>query len=443
MKSDFETTPFHLPLQKIFYMELSFTELNLSKPLINALTDLEFIAPTPIQKEAYPIIMSGKDVIGIAQTGTGKTFAYLLPILRQLKFSNQRHPRVLILVPTRELVVQVLGEIKKLTTYMNVRVEGIYGGTNINTQKERVYQGLDILVATPGRLIDLNLTGVLRLKSIQQIVIDEVDEMLHLGFRTQIIQILEMIPEKRQHLMFSATLTDDVDALIQDYFYEPYRVEIAPHGTTLDQIEQRAFHVPNFYTKLNLLLHFMETEPDFAKVLVFTGTKRLADRIEEELQKKSILQAGVLHSNKSQNLRLNTLKRFHEGEVKFLIATDIVARGLDVSDVSHVVNFDFPEEPADYIHRIGRTGRADKSGIAISFINEKEQPYQEAVEALIGKAIPVFPIPEVVPVSPIFTEEERPSLFDKPYLKAPGRRKGGGAFHAKKTKAEKSHRRKR
>ncbi len=422
-------------------MDTLFTELNLSKPLLHALEDLDFIAPTPIQKEAYPIIMSGKDVIGIAQTGTGKTFAYLLPILRQIKFSEQRHPRVLILVPTRELVIQVVNEIKKLTVYMNIRYAGVYGGTNINTQREMVYQGLDILVATPGRLIDLNLTGVLRLKSIQQIVVDEVDEMLDLGFRTQIIQVLDMIPERRQHLMFSATLTEDVDQLIRDYFYDPVKIEIAPHGTTLEKIEQRAYHVPNFYTKVNLLIYLIQSEEDFSKVLIFTATKRLADRLEEELKKMSISGIGVIHSNKSQNLRIGTLEKFHRGDISYLVATDIVARGLDVSDVSHVINFDFPDEPVDYIHRIGRTGRAEKAGVAISFINEKEQTYQMLVEELMSKAIPLLPLPEDLPISPVYTEEERPSLFDLPYLRKPKKKSGGGAFHEKKKIYAKTNRR--
>ncbi|HSH68061.1 MAG TPA: DEAD/DEAH box helicase, partial [Bacteroidia bacterium] len=220
---------------------MTFEELNLSKPLLNALNDLEYIHPTPIQQQAFSIIMSGKDLVGIAQTGTGKTFAYLLPLLRQLTYSEQRHPRILIVVPTRELVLQIIEEIKKLSTYMQVRYLGVYGGTNINTQKQLVYNGIDILVATPGRLVDLALTGILRLKSIQKLVIDEVDQLFSLGFRQQLNSFLETIPHKHQNLMFSATLTQEVEELISSYFHEPYKIEITPHGTPLERIVQKVY----------------------------------------------------------------------------------------------------------------------------------------------------------------------------------------------------------
>jgi ATP-dependent RNA helicase RhlE len=228
---------------------MTFEELNLNKPLLNALNDLEYIQPTPIQEKAFPVIMSGRDVVGIAQTGTGKTFAYLLPILRQLPFSKQKHPRVLIVVPTRELVLQIVAEIKKLTTYMNIRYQGIYGGTNIKTQKQLVYDGTDILVATPGRLTDLTLTGILRLKDIQKLVVDEVDQLLGLGFRQQLNTFLETLPTKRQNILFSATMNEDIEQLLLKFFDTPEKIEIAAHGTPLEKIEQRVYHVPNFYTK--------------------------------------------------------------------------------------------------------------------------------------------------------------------------------------------------
>ncbi|HCT30226.1 MAG TPA: hypothetical protein DIW31_05725 [Bacteroidales bacterium] len=222
---------------------MTFNDLNLNKPLLQALADLEFEYPTPIQAKAFPIIMSGRDAVGVAQTGTGKTLAYLLPILRQLTFSKQREARILILVPTRELVIQVEGEIKKLTKYSSIRVGGIYGGTNINTQKQLIYDGLDVIVATPGRLLDLILSGILKFKSIQKLVIDEVDEMLNLGFRAQIINLLEKIPTKRQNLMFSATLNEDVEMMIDNYFYKPEYIELISRGTPLEKIIQQAYHV--------------------------------------------------------------------------------------------------------------------------------------------------------------------------------------------------------
>ena len=417
---------------------MTFEDLNLNTPLQNALADLEYIYPTPIQVQALPIVLSGKDVVGVAQTGTGKTFAYLLPILKQLKFSEQKHPRVLIMVPTRELVVQVVDEVKKLTTYINTRVVGVYGGTNINTQKQMVYDGVDILVATPGRLLDLALTGNLRFKQIKQLVIDEVDEMLNLGFRTQLTNILDILPQKRQNLMFSATLTEDVEKLINDFFYQPEKIEVVPVGTPLELIDQSAYLVPNFYTKINLLNHILEDE-SLEKVLIFVDSKKLADRMADHLDQKYHESIGVMHSNKSQNYRLNAIKKFENGEHRILIATEIIARGLDILDVSHVINFDTPEIPENYIHRIGRTGRADKKGGAITFTNEVEVPYLELIEALMGQEIPKLDIPKAVEISAVFTDDEIPNLADKHYLKEANIGQSKGAFHEKSAKNSKSN----
>ena len=415
---------------------MNFSDLNINTPLFNVLDELGYVNPTPIQIKAFPAIMSGKDLVGIAQTGTGKTFAYLLPILRQMTYSDQKHPRVLIVVPTRELVLQVVSEIEKLTKYINVRFAGVYGGTNINTQKQLVYNGLDILVATPGRLIDLNLSGVLRLKNIQRFVIDEVDEMLNLGFRSVLVSIMEMLPERRQNLMFSATLTTEVAGIIRDFFDLAQTIEIAPHGTPLDQIVQRAYHVPNYFTKLNLMNYLLENDSEMNKVLVFVATKKLADRLFEDLSTKTSKPIGVIHSNKSQNNRINTINGFESGSIQLLIATDLISRGLDISDVTHVVNFDTPEVPSDYIHRIGRTGRADKTGVSVTFINETERKYQAEIEALMKKTIPMFSLPETIEISSVFTEDERPLLYDKEYLKVVSIKNSKGAFtrNLKKTK---------
>jgi len=416
---------------------VTFDELNINTPLKNALLDLEYVNPTPIQIEVFPPIMAGKDIIGIAQTGTGKTFAYLLPILKQHKYSEKRHPSVLIIVPTRELVIQVVEEAKKLAKYISIRVAGVYGGTNINTQKQLVYDGLDILVATPGRLLDLNLTGVLRLKSIQKLVIDEVDEMLNLGFRPQLLSVLEIIPDKRQNLMFSATLTQDVDNLITNYFNNPHKIEIVAHGTPLEQIIQTAYHVPNFNTKANLLEYLLQTDEDLSKVLVFVDNKKLADRLFEQISPKFPDQFGVMHSNKSQNYRINTLRRFQEGTHRVLIATDILARGLDISNVTHVINFDTPEIPTVYIHRIGRTGRKDKAGISITFINEAEQEYQTEIETLMNKTIDILPLPKEVKISTVYTDEELPKIVGKQYIKTTSIKDSQGAFHEKSEKNKK------
>jgi len=420
---------------------VTFEDLNLNNPLRNALADLEYVNPTPIQREAFNTIMSGKDVVGVAQTGTGKTFAYLLPLLRLLKFSTDGQPRILILVPTRELVVQVANEAEKLTKYMTARVVGVYGGTNINTQKQNVHEGVDILVATPGRFFDLAMTRAFKLKQLKKLVIDEVDEMLNLGFRVQLKNVLDLLPERRQNLLFSATLTKEVASLIDDYFYKPEKIEIAPHGTPLEQIIQHGFFVPNFNTKSNLLKLLLQSDEAMSKVLVFMRTKKLADRLHEKISADFPEKIGVIHSNKSQNFRLRMVREFTENKLSVLIATDIIARGLDISEVSHVVNFDMPDEAADYIHRIGRTGRADQKGIAISFVSEKEVEYQEAVQTLMNQEITMLPPPEDLEVSKELIEEEKEKMGgDKFYYKNPNISNSKGAFHQKLEKNKKVNR---
>ncbi len=416
----------------------SFKDLNLSKQLLNALADIGFDTPTPIQEKAFPIILSGRDAVGIAQTGTGKTFAYLLPILRQLSYSEQRQPRVLIVVPTRELVMQVVEEIKKLTTYMSVRTVGVYGGGNINTQKQQVYDGVDILVATPGRVIDLTHSRTLQFKSIQKLVIDEVDEMLNLGFRAQLTQLLDLLPEKRQNLMFSATLNEDVEVMIEKHFKSPEYIELISRGTPLEKIIQQAYQVPNFYTKVNLLEYLLQTDNSLSKVLLFVKNKKIADEIFEELKAEFESVIGVIHSNKSQPQRFSAVKKFDEGEHRLLIATDIVARGLDLKDVTHVINFDMPaKESSTYIHRIGRTGRADKTGIAISFITKKDAPIQKQIETLMKKKIQVLDFPSEVEISENLTKDEKPVTRDKSLKKLPKIITPTGAFHEKKEKNKK------
>ena len=416
----------------------TFKDLNLSKQLLNALSDIGFESPTPIQEKAFPVIMSGKDAVGIAQTGTGKTFAYLLPILKQLTYSEQRQPRILIVVPTRELVVQVVDEIAKLSKYMQARCTGVYGGGNINIQKQKVYDGIDILVATPGRLIDLTLSRTLQFNSIQKLVIDEVDEMLNLGFRSQLVKILDILPAKRQNLMFSATLNEDVEMMIENYFTKPEYIELISRGTPLEKIIQQAYHVPNFYTKVNLLEHLLRTEKNFTKVLVFVKNKKIADDIFKALETEFAEEIGVIHSNKSQPQRFSAVKKFDEGTHRLLIATDVIARGLDLKDVTHVINFDMPSKEASaYIHRIGRTGRADKTGIALSFITKLNLPMQKEIETLMKKKLEILDIPEDVEISENLTQDEKPVTRDKSLKKLPKHVTPTGAFHEKKDKNKK------
>jgi len=417
---------------------MKFSDLNLSTALLDALNDQGFVNATTIQHRVFPVVMSGRDVCGIAQTGTGKTLAYLLPLLRLWKFSKDKNPQVLIIVPTRELVTQIVEEVNKLSTYMSVVAVGIYGGVNINTQWKDLQSGADVLVATPGRLYDLILNGAFKTKAIKKLVIDEMDEMLNLGFRTQIKNVLDLLPPKRQNLLFSATITEEVETLMKNYFNDPERVEAAPAGTPLENIEQGYYPTPNFYTKVNLLHLLLTEDKSMTKVLVFVSTKKLADDLYEQLEAKFPGTAGVIHSNKEQNHRFNTVKQFHEGVYRFIIATDIVARGIDVAEVTHVINFDIPDVAENYIHRIGRTGRADKKGIAISFITEKVKPLQDSIEALMNKAIARLELPAGLVISDELTEDEKPKVFMKEIqLKAPKKEERGAAFHEKSAKNSK------
>ena len=414
----------------------TFADLNLSTPLFNALNDQGITHPTPIQERAFSAMMAGNDVVGIAQTGTGKTIAYLLPCLRLWKFSKDKLPQTLILVPTRELVVQVVEEINKLTTYMNIVAVGVYGGANIRTQKDAIYKGLDILVATPGRLLDLALDGTLKTKTIKRLVIDEVDEMLSLGFRPQLERIFDVLPPKRQNLMFSATLSDEVDALITSYFRTPLRIEAAPTGSPLENINQVAYQVPNHNTKLNLLNHILGLE-GMERVLLFAGSRKLADKLYEHLESEFPGEAGVIHSNKAQNTRFRAVENFAEGKQRILIATDILSRGIDITGVSHVINFDVPDVMENYIHRIGRTGRAESKGDSITFIREKDAEMISQIEEYMNMEIPRKPFPDEVEISEILIGDELERV-NMPGSKVKIKKyESGSAFHEKKDKNKK------
>lgn len=415
---------------------MTFKDLNLGNPIWNALDDLGYETPTTIQQRAFSPIMSGRDVMGVAQTGTGKTLGFVLPLLRMWKFNKDRFPRILIIVPTRELVMQIVEVVQSLTTYMNFEVAGVYGGTNIKTQVRVLDNGLDMVIGTPGRINDLALYGSLKMKHIKKLVIDEVDEMLNLGFRTQLNSIFDLLPKKRQNLLFSATMTNPVEKLIHEFFNNPMKIEAAPSGTPLENIDQSAYQVKNYYTKVNLIEHLLSTDETMSKVLIFTATKKLADLLYEQIKEQFPEQIGVIHSNKSQNFRFNVVNSFHEGIYRIVIATDIVARGIDVSEVSHVINFDVPEVAENYMHRIGRTGRADKKGNSISFFTEKEKEFQENIEELMSTKIPMLDLPEAVAVVDKIAEHEKPVIRMKQLVLPKVSR--GGAYHKKKELLTKS-----
>ncbi|MFH6997001.1 DEAD/DEAH box helicase [Flavobacterium sp. FlaQc-57] len=414
----------------------TFEQFNLPKSVQKAIDELGFVTPTPIQKKSFSVIMSGRDMMGIAQTGTGKTFAYLLPLLKLYKFTPTNTPKIVVLVPTRELVVQVVEEIEKLTKYMSVSTLGIFGGVNINTQKKAVYEGVDILVGTPGRTMDLALDAVIRFDETQKLVIDEFDEMLNLGFRTQLTALLAMMKNKRQNILFSATMTDEVDAVLNDFFDFPEEVTLAASGTPLENITQITYNVPNFNTKVNLLKHLLETNENMERVLVFVNNKKISDMLHTRIEEDFEGQFGVIHSNKSQNYRLSTMAEFQEGNLRGLITTDIMARGLDISNISHVINFELPELPELYMHRIGRTGRADATGTAISFITPREEEFKVEVEVLMNQELEIADFPEEVEISTKLIEPEKDKQPIK-FLMKKQKLSGDGAFHEKDKKNKK------
>ena len=416
---------------------MTFDDLNLNASLANAVAELGLTTPTAIQAKVFAPIMAGRDVIGIAQTGTGKTFAYLLPTLRLWKFTKSPHPQILIIVPTRELVIQVVQEVKKLSQFLTLEVVGVYGGTNIKTHKAEIEVGVDVVVGTPGRLVDLLKDGVLKLKQVKQLILDEVDEMLDQGFRSQLNDILDFLPKKRQHLFFSATMTEEVLRTINQFtdYYEV--IETAPSGAPLENIDQYTYPAANFNTKANLLEHLLKTDDNLKKILVFCATRRLADVLFERMEPVFGESVGVIHSSKTQNYRIRSINAFAEGTFRCLIATDLVARGIDVSSVTHVINFDVADNPEKHVHRIGRTGRAEQKGVAISFVSPDEQEYLAAIKELMQTALPQREIPAEVTVSEELIDLEKDPEYvpeNVTYLRPD---EDSAAFHEKSSKNQK------
>ena len=418
--------------------KMTFADFDLPEKILDVLADSNLFEPTPIQHKTLSPILSGRDVMGIAQTGTGKTLAYSLPVLKTWKYNKSGNPTVLILVPTRELVVQVAGIVENLTQNITARVIGIYGGKNIKTQKLLFANGCDILVGTPGRVMDLAIDNAISLKEVQKLIIDEFDEMLNLGFKAQLTHIFQMMKEKRQNILFSATMTEAVDALLFEYFANPVEISLAKSGTPLEKIEQIGYKVENFNTKINLLENLLKTDADFSKVLIFCNNKKHADLLYTKIEELFPDQFDVIHSNKSQNYRLNAMRSFEKKEVRGLITTDIMARGLDISDITHVINFEIPEVPEQYIHRIGRTGRADKNGIAVSFVSKNEESQLLDVEILMDKSVIIKEFPAEVKINPVKIASEKDEVVMK-NAHTVKLEEGGGAFHEKKDKNKKEN----
>ena len=368
----------------------TFAELGLTERLMRALKDAQYTNPTPIQKQAIPLLLDGADLLGIAQTGTGKTAAFTLPLLQNLEEDGIRPgPRVtraLILAPTRELALQIADSIKTYGRHMNMRHAVVMGGVGHRPQIQVLHKGVDITVATPGRLLDLATQRKIDLRQCEYLILDEADRMFDMGFIRDIRKIVAMLPEERQTLLFSATMPKEIAKLAAEVLYEPERVEIAAKSVAVDRIEQRVHHLDKA-AKRDHLAKLM-SGPDLEKVIVFTRTKRGANQVVKRLSQEGV-GAEALHGNKSQNARQRALENFRKGRARVLVATDIASRGIDVDDVTHVINYELPDEPESYVHRIGRTARAGASGIAISFCDSSERQQLRSIERLIKRPLNV------------------------------------------------------
>ena len=385
---------------------VGFDAFKLNKQLLDAVASAGYTQATPIQQKAIPLALAGHDVLGIAQTGTGKTAAYILPLLMKVKYAQGSHPRALILAPTRELVMQIEEVARQLAQNTDLRIVSLYGGLGPKTQIEHITAGVDVIISTPGRFMDLYRKGTILTKEIKTMVLDEADKIMDMGFMPQIRAILEIIPSKRQNLLFSATFSARVENLSTEFLEFPERVEVTPSATTAETIAQVKYHVPNIKTKINLLAHLLENE-EINRAIIFTRSRKNAESVFSFLDRKHMGEIRVIHANKGQNTRINSMEDFKGGEVRILVATDVASRGLDVSMVSHVINFDVPLIYEDYVHRIGRTGRAEQEGKAITFINPAEQYHFDCIEDLIRMKVELMPIPGVVDVPETPFEEKQ------------------------------------
>ncbi|GGC52436.1 DEAD/DEAH box helicase [Pedobacter quisquiliarum] len=414
-------------------MSKKFEEFKLNRQILNAVEDAGFTVATPIQEQAIAPVLSGQDIFGIAETGTGKTAAYLLPMLMQLKYAQGENPRALILSPTRELAMQIADHVKMFAKYTDLRSVVVYGGIGPKTQIEQVKAGVDIIIATPGRFLDIYLAGHINTQSLRFLVLDEADKMMDMGFIGSIHRILEIVPRKRQNLLFSATMSDLVQKIAGDFLKNPTVIEAAERATPASTITQTFYEVPNFKAKINLLQHLLKNDDAVKRLIIFCKTKVVADSIFAFISRRfGAENVRVIHANKGQNTRINSINAFKEGSIRVLVATDVASRGIDVSDVSHVINFDVPIIIEDYVHRIGRTGRALATGEALTFYTESEKYYIKQIEKLIRQTIPVMPIPAEVFIEETPYEERQAMAREIDAQKRKDDPDFKGAFHEKK-----------
>ena len=385
-------------LYKILMPEKTFEELKLNRQLLNAVVEAGYSQPTDIQQMAIPRILNGHDVMGIAQTGTGKTAAFVLPILMKIKYAQGDDARTLILAPTKELVMQIAEVTQQLATYTDLRIVVLYGGVGPKSQIELLKKGVDIIVATPGRFQELYIKGHIGARLLKTLVLDEADRMMDMGFMPQIRKILEVIPVKRQNLLFSATMPEKVLQLSEEFLDFPEVVEVTPQATPAKTIDQIFYRVANIKTKINLVEHLLEAE-SFSRVIIFTRKRQSANDVYKFIERKKLGTVNVLHANKGQNSRIAAMNAFKNGELRILVTTDVSSRGIDVSEVSHVINFDVPVVYEDYVHRIGRTGRAEMTGVAITLVNKAEEYHLSKIEKVTRQPIAEKKLPKKVVVS--------------------------------------------
>jgi ATP-dependent RNA helicase RhlE len=414
-------------------MPKKFEEFNLNRQILNAVEDAGFTVATPIQEKAIAPVLSGQDICGIAETGTGKTAAYVLPMLMQLKYAQGEAARALILAPTRELAMQIAEHVQMFSKYTDLRSAVIYGGLGPKTQIAKLKEGVDLIIATPGRFLDLYLAGHINTQYIKFLVLDEADKMMDMGFIGSIHRILEVVPRRRQNLLFSATMSDLVQKIAGDFLKHPTIIEASLQATPAATVTQSLYEVPNFKTKINLLQNLLKSDEEVKRLIIFCKTKTVADNIHSFIERRFGAEAvRVIHANKGQNTRINSINSFKEGNVRVLVATDVASRGIDVSEVSHVINFDVPIIIEDYVHRIGRTGRAFSSGIAITFCTEAEKYYIKKIEKLIRQTIPVVALPADVFVEETPYEERQNMAKEIDLQKRKDDPNFMGAFHEKK-----------
>lgn len=412
-----------------------FGDFKLNRQLLDAIAEMGYETPTQIQAKAIPAILGGQDVMGIAQTGTGKTAAYLIPLLRILNYPQGDDPRVLILVPTRELSIQVGNSIRDLAKYTGLRHAVIFGGSGAKEQIAAVKAGIDILVASPGRFLDLYLEGHIQPKKIKHLVVDEAERLMDKSFIGQFHRIIEALPRKRQNLFFSATMSDLVKQISGDVLDFPVVIDIEPETKTADTVSQAWYSVPNLRTKIELLLHVFKDE-SLSKVILFCKTKEAATNIGRFMERTyGVEQVRVVHGNKTQQTRINAMNAFRSEPIRFMVCSDVAARGLDVPDVSHVINFDIPVIYEDYVHRIGRTGRAFKTGHSITFVTMADEYHLHKIGKLIKQTIPQLPMPKEVEVYDTPFEERQEMLREIDRQKRKENPEFSGAFHEKKKPA--------